>query len=92
VKKHRRKVASSPAALKHPLARLEELRRTLAGASNVSAVFLLVPGADCRGLPVLRLYGGALRLHRRRLSSRGSPILRCHSGRGRCLPCRTRQG
>jgi hypothetical protein len=66
VKKHRRKTAHPPAALKHPLARLEELRRTLAGARNVSTVFLLVPGADCRGLPVLRLCGGApcLRLHR----------------------------
>jgi hypothetical protein len=66
VKQHSRKTADRPAALKHPLARLEELRRTLAGASNVSAVFLLVPGADCRGLPVLRLCGGPprLRLHR----------------------------
>ena len=63
MKKHRRKADRCPAALKHPLARLEELRRTLAGASNVSAVFLLVPGADCRGLPVRRLYGGAPRLH-----------------------------
>jgi hypothetical protein len=66
VTKHRRNAARHPAALKHPLARLEELRRKLAGASNVSAVFLLVPGADCRGLPVLRLCGGPprLRLHR----------------------------
>ena len=66
MKKHRQRTDRCPAALKHPLARLEELRRTLAGASNVSAVFLLVPGADCRGLPVLRLCGGPprLRLHR----------------------------
>jgi hypothetical protein len=60
VKKHRRQ-ADRP-VLKHPLARLEELRRTLAGARNVSAVFLLLPGADRRGLPVLRLCGGGPRL------------------------------
>jgi hypothetical protein len=46
VKKHGRKPDRCPAALKHPLARLEELRRTLAGAQNVSAVFLLVPVAS----------------------------------------------
>jgi hypothetical protein len=57
VRKHRR-----PDAPKHPLARLDELRRLLAGATNVSAVYLLVTDAAGPGLPALRLYGGPLRL------------------------------